>query len=517
MSEMMIGAPIQGPKETGAGGQTTEADDPVRAPANPVDHPSTTVHRIAPPVTADRVSGQRALAALLASDAIAVSVALVLAQLFGDAVSGRSLSGSVAAVVYLPVYLMALGCYGLYRRGRRRLVGTSFPDISHLVHSMVVASLVTFALAGEAHREGIAPTLNPLEAVTGGLLALLAITGARGVTRWLHARHSPVGTSRVLVVGSGVVAGQVMSRLKSLHTIKVVGWVDDNLFAEDSAEVMGASQLGSLDDLPHVISTWNVDHVVVAFSPAGGSTLAAILRDLSADVRISIVPRLFDLLSVRSHVDDLRGLPIIDVAPPALGPADRFAKRLMDLLGSGLGLLVLSPFLLAITLAIKLTSPGPVLFSQERTGRDGKEFRIHKFRTMRISAESEKSVLGNDVEGPLFKAHLDPRVTRIGRFLRQTSLDELPQLLNVFKGEMSLVGPRPFVPEESGEIQGWAAKRFDVRPGMTGLWQVSGRSDLPFDELCRLDYSYVASWSLWWDLHILWQTPSAVFRRHGAY
>jgi exopolysaccharide biosynthesis polyprenyl glycosylphosphotransferase len=297
----------------------------------------------------------------------------------------------------------------------------------------------------------------------------------------------------------------------------VVGWVDDNVFPGEVATLGGVNQLGRLDDIPHVIETWNVDHVVVAFSPAAGSTLAALLRDLSAEVRISIVPRLFDLLSVRSHVDDLRGLPVIDVAPPALGPADRFAKRALDILVSAGGLLILSPILVFVTCGVKLTSPGPILFSQERTGRAEKHFRIHKFRTMRVSSESEQAALGNDVDGPLFKSREDPRITPFGRILRQTSLDELPQLLNVLKGEMSLVGPRPFVPPEAGEIRGWAAKRFDVRPGMTGLWQVSGRSDLPFEELCRLDYSYVASWSLWWDVHILWQTPSAVFRRHGAY
>jgi lipopolysaccharide/colanic/teichoic acid biosynthesis glycosyltransferase len=134
-----------------------------------------------------------------------------------------------------------------------------------------------------------------------------------------------------------------------------------------------------------------------------------------------------------------------------------------------------------------------------------------------VDSDRHKAALANDVDGPLFKARRDPRITRVGGFLRKTSLDELPQLINVLTGEMSLVGPRPFVPGESQEINGWASRRFDVRPGMTGLWQVSGRSDLPFEELCRLDYSYVASWSLWWDLHILWQTPASVLRGHGAY
>jgi lipopolysaccharide/colanic/teichoic acid biosynthesis glycosyltransferase len=202
-----------------------------------------------------------------------------------------------------------------------------------------------------------------------------------------------------------------------------------------------------------------------------------------------------------------------------LGSLHQATKRAVDLAVSLLFVLATLPFLLIIALLIKLTSPGPVFFRQLRCGREGKPFRIFKFRTMRLGAEQERGDLEqvNDVDGPLFKMKEDPRVTRIGRILRATSLDEFPQLLNVIKGDMSLVGPRPFVIAEADRIDGWAARRFDVRPGMTGLWQVSGRNDLPFDELQRLDYAYVASWSLWWDLKIIWQTPGSVLRRRGAY
>jgi lipopolysaccharide/colanic/teichoic acid biosynthesis glycosyltransferase len=177
------------------------------------------------------------------------------------------------------------------------------------------------------------------------------------------------------------------------------------------------------------------------------------------------------------------------------------------------------PLWVLVAAAVKLSSPGPVLFHQDRMGRGGKQFRIYKFRTMRVGADVEKAALAtaNEVDGPLFKIKRDPRVTPIGRVLRATSLDEFPQLINVVKGDMSLVGPRPFVVPESAQIDGWAARRYDVRPGMTGLWQVSGRNDLAFDELRRLDYAYVASWSLLWDLKIMWQTPASVLRRRGAY
>jgi exopolysaccharide biosynthesis polyprenyl glycosylphosphotransferase len=331
----------------------------------------------------------------------------------------------------------------------------------------------------------------------------------------------------VLVIGSGLVASRVSARMAAAPDLVVVGCVDDTPGHRhlgrrntDSPDVHSeASLLGGLDDLPRLILEHNVDRLVVAFSPITESQVAARLRLLADQVQICVVPRMFDLLTVRSRVDELAGLPVIDVAPPSLGPADRFAKRSLDVLVSGLGLLLAAPVILAISVVVKATSPGPILFRQQRIGRRGRPFLIYKFRTMEVGAEQKREDLAvlNSVDGPIFKLHDDPRITRPGRVLRPSSLDELPQLWNVFKGDMSLVGPRPFITVESNEIGGWAARRFDVRPGVTGLWQVSGRNDLPFDELQRLDYSYVASWSLWWDLRILWHTPASVLRRSGAY
>jgi lipopolysaccharide/colanic/teichoic acid biosynthesis glycosyltransferase len=180
--------------------------------------------------------------------------------------------------------------------------------------------------------------------------------------------------------------------------------------------------------------------------------------------------------------------------------------------------LVLAPVMAAMAAAVKLTSPGPVFYRQMRMGRGGMPFAIYKFRTMVDGAEAQQAKLlaASDTAG-LFKMRDDPRVTTLGRLMRKTSLDELPQLINVLVGHMSLVGPRPFSLPESSEIDGWAARRFEVRPGMTGLWQVSGRSELSWQDLRRLDYIYVASWSFWWDLKILWQTPAIVARSQGAY
>ncbi len=242
------------------------------------------------------------------------------------------------------------------------------------------------------------------------------------------------------------------------------------------------------------------------------------LKALSGKVGVSIVPRYYELITSRSHVEDLSGLPMIDIAPASLSAGARFLKRSFDVVVSSVILVFLSPFFLVTALIIKLSSPGPVFFRQVRTGRNERPFSVLKFRTMYEDAEQRKSEILhlNEMDGPLFKVSDDPRVTRPGRFLRRTSLDELPQLINVWKGDMSLVGPRPFVVSEAAEIEGWARKRFESRPGMTGLWQVSGRNELSHLELCRLDYLYVASWSFWWDMQILWQTPATIFKGRGA-
>jgi lipopolysaccharide/colanic/teichoic acid biosynthesis glycosyltransferase len=194
-------------------------------------------------------------------------------------------------------------------------------------------------------------------------------------------------------------------------------------------------------------------------------------------------------------------------------------KRGVDVVTAAAGLVLLAPVFAVLALAIRLDSHGPVFFRQDRYGRGGRIFRIVKFRTMVDGAEVQRHALAdrNEVDGPLFKLREDPRVTRVGRVLRRYSLDELPQLWNVLRGDMSLVGPRPFVTHEADQITGWAQRRLDICPGMTGLWQVSGRNDIPFEEMVTLDYIYVTNWSLWWDVKLLFQTIPTVLARRGAY
>lgn len=459
------------------------------------------------------------LPALVIGDLVAVLAAMTLATvIISDYRHQAPAHVVVGSLPYVTIFIPVLSCYGLYRRARRRLVASMFPDLSHLFHTLIIGCLLILVVTGVVHQYLGLPIVRRGTVALTGVLAFAFVPAVRAGTRWLL-RPSNSKESRLLVVGSGQIAAVVLQRLTNVDGMQVVGCVDDEFVGDGSNQPSPTPLLGTLDDLPSVVKEHNVDHIIVAFSPATGAKLAGLLRSLADHVQISVVPRLFDLLTVRSHVDDLHGLPVVDVAPAALGPADRFAKRGLDIVASAIGLLLLSPFLIAISVAIKATSPGPVLFRQERTGRNGTTFRVCKFRSMYVDAEQRRAALAetSETDGPLFKLHDDPRVTRVGAVLRKTSLDELPQLLNVLWGDMSLVGPRPFVTSESAEIAGWAARRFAVRPGMTGLWQISGRSDLPYEELRRLDYSYVASWSLWWDLRILWHTPAAVLRRRGAY
>jgi exopolysaccharide biosynthesis polyprenyl glycosylphosphotransferase len=236
-------------------------------------------------------------------------------------------------------------------------------------------------------------------------------------------------------------------------------------------------------------------------------------------VKVRIAPRATELLIERGEYVPGQGVPLFEVRPPIFAGADWVTKRVFDLVVAVLIVLVMSPFWLLIALAIKLTSRGPVFFADERIGLGERPFRLFKFRTMVQGAESGKVALegANEASGALFKIRDDPRVTPIGRLLRRYSVDEVPNVLNVLRGEMSLIGPRPLPVRDYVLLEPWHRRRYNVLPGMTGLWQVAGRSDLSFDDLVRLDFYYLENWSIWLDLSILAKTPVAVFSRRGAY
>jgi exopolysaccharide biosynthesis polyprenyl glycosylphosphotransferase len=355
----------------------------------------------------------------------------------------------------------------------------------------------------------------PDPALTAGLAAtftLLLSTLARSAVRATLHRVDPL-RQRTVIIGSGQVSGQLVDKLR-VHKqfgLDPVGLVDDDFHAAGTPKL---PRLGSLRDLPSILESGRADRVIIAFTRAGHQELLNCIRCCrDHGVAVDIVPRLFELLVGARALDAVGGLPLLSLGSPRLTTSSRVAKRALDLVASGFLLVVLAPLWIAIALAIRIESPGPVLFRQPRVGRNGREFEVLKFRSMYADAELRLTESGVMIKGPQ-----DPRITKLGRLLRRFSLDELPQLLNVVRGEMSLVGPRPLIPQESAALaEEWQGRRFDLRPGLTGIWQVQGRSKNPFQEMIRLDYQYVAGWSLSRDLEILLATLPAVLSGRGAY
>jgi exopolysaccharide biosynthesis polyprenyl glycosylphosphotransferase len=261
-----------------------------------------------------------------------------------------------------------------------------------------------------------------------------------------------------------------------------------------------------------------VGRVVVTDAEIDGERLLGVLRDCKAmAVKVSLMPATFSALVPSVEIDDVQGITVLGINPSVLPRSSRLAKRCLDLLGTGMLMLVALPLMAVVAIAIKLDSRGPVFFAQERIGKEGRRFKLLKLRTMVADAEARRAELLAHSKDPgwLHLEH-DPRITRVGALLRLTSLDEMPQLWNVIKGDMSLVGPRPLIAEEDRMVDGWARGRLDLTPGMTGLWQVLGRTSIPFEEMVKLDYLYVTNWSLWGDIRLILRTLPVVLKRDGA-
>ncbi len=356
-----------------------------------------------------------------------------------------------------------------------------------------------------------------------GILIVAILSTSRllfGTIRaWLYRRG--VGVDRVLVVGCGDVGRAVMGSIMARPELgyQVAGFLDDD--PERRHQNLGRFRaLGPVDALPAVLRDHEIDEVIVALPwQSIGKIMDTMAQCERLGVRARIVPDLFQLRLNRVDIDDISGIPLIGVRDASIRGWNRAIKRLTDIVLSAVGLVIAAPLMAVVAILIKWDSPGPVLFPQVRVGRDGRLFTLYKFRSMIVGADEAKDRLWdlNEATGPLFKIRDDPRLTRVGRWLRRLSIDELPQLWNVLKGDMSLVGPRPPVPAEVEQYQPWHRKRLLVSPGVTGLWQVSGRSELTFDEMVMLDLFYAENWSLWLDFKIILHTIPTVIMGTGAY
>ncbi len=414
--------------------------------------------------------------------------------------------------------VLAIAIGGTYRTNQGQLGSSTFKELKDVLFAVSVGCVITLAVGSYIHT--VAGTGRPVAAqeVVAVVLAVVFISFGRF---FLRASLHTLTVTRVLIVGSGSLTDRITTYLNLRPGVEIVGHVVGE-------EDLDPGALGTVDDLPSLCRELDVQQVIVGFPSCHSEKFVGIYRQIQSNVHIAFVPRYFELVSFRARLGDLGGLPLVEVARPDLSGMDRFLKRSFDVAASLLALIVLSPIMALTALAIRFTSSGKSLFRQTRIGRGGREFTVLKFRTMTETAEdsevTESAPIGSLVakaSGPLHavrRKHTEvQRITGVGKTLRKSRLDELPQLINVLKGDMSIVGPRPFIPHESTDLDGWAASRFAVRPGITGLWQVSGSNDLSIEDLHQLDHLYVSSWSFWWDLKIMLDTPKTMLHGLGAY
>jgi exopolysaccharide biosynthesis polyprenyl glycosylphosphotransferase len=439
-------------------------------------------------------------------------------QIAPPAVSAPPAVLAALALLAIPVWAAVFTAYHLYDHDGRRISVASFDEVGSIFHALLAGSLGFLVLAQVLRRLADWRIYSAIEAVLFVGAALVVLPLMRGAIRsWIFPRV--MRRRRALIVGSGPEAALVDRKLRAHgeYGIEVVGFLN----GDGEGGQMGQASLGSTGDIVRIVEQLEIDRIVLASSIASHEEMLDLIRTVRRpDVQVSIVPRYHEIFTSNAMLDDVEGVPLVSLPQMQLGRSSQLLKRAFDVAVSGLALMALSPLLAAIAVAIRLDSRGPAVYRQPRRGRAGSTFRIAKFRTMHDGSEQRRSsVLHlNEVDGPLFKIKgADPRVTPIGSFLRRWSLDELPQLWNVFRGDMSLVGPRPFVVYEADQITGWASRRLDMTPGITGLWQVLGRNDIPYEEMVKLDYLYVTNWSLWWDMKILCQTIPVVLGRRGAY
>jgi exopolysaccharide biosynthesis polyprenyl glycosylphosphotransferase len=351
-----------------------------------------------------------------------------------------------------------------------------------------------------------------------GLVPLFR-AGARAI-----GRRQASYVQNVIVVGSGSVAHMLTDKIDKHpeYGLRVIGYVDRDDFAVANGN--GKNPLiGTTDDLPRLVSEHSVHRVVIAFSTDSHDQTLDVIRSMQdSDVQIDIVPRMFEVLGTNAQLHTIEGVPLVGLPIPRLSGSSRLLKRSLDLTAATVGLVLLAPVFVAVAVLIKLDSRGPIFFRQVRMGAGERPFRVFKFRTMVADAEALKTNVAhlnmhNGVDSRMFKVPDDPRITRLGKLLRRWRIDELPQLLNVVSGSMSIVGPRPLILDEDQHVERWARRRLDLKPGITGLWQVLGASDIPFDEMTKLDYLYVTNWSLREDLRLIILTLPALTRARSAY
>ncbi len=457
---------------------------------------------------------------LFFSDVLLVALALELASLARTHIPlGRP--GSAATWAFpLPVYLVGALTWGatfaaLNVYSARHMLYIAV-ELVKVIEATVFAWLILAGGLYFTYRE-----ISRLEYVYFLALYLGLVTAHRVAVRaWFrlqggHRYHM----RRVLIVGTGEIACDVASMIQA-HVwmgLVPVGFVDDG---SGAAQPCGLPVLGTLDQTHDVIAQHGISEVVIALSrQAAQDQREFVFRLQSLPVNIRLIPDYFDMAFLRVNIEDFGGMPLLALKEPALDPFQRLVKRVFDLMVVSLLMVPVLPLMGLLALLIKRDSPGPALFRQQRVGEGGRLFTMYKFRTMLENAENlQAQVATLDDEGNIIHKHADdPRITRVGRWLRRLSLDELPQLFNILRGQMSLVGPRPEMPWLVEQYEAWQRKRFEVPQGLTGWWQINGRADKPMHLHTEDDLYYIRNYSVWLDLKILWRTVQVVLLRRGAF
>jgi exopolysaccharide biosynthesis polyprenyl glycosylphosphotransferase len=439
--------------------------------------------------------------ALAVGDAAAAVVALVLAAI----ITGVGLL-TPATLALVPLVVAAAKLQGLYDRDELLLRKTTIDEAPQLFQLATLSAFVLGLLAGPL----LAEPLSAIHMLVFWAVLFAGTVLARGVARAVAARLTPV--ERCLFIGDAIAFDRLWAKLEGSD-------VNAELVGRMNLQRIGRGARGAHDRELRELVAWTDAHRIIidaqALPPA--EMLDFVRAAKEAGVRVSLLPGVLDVVGTAVVFDGLPGMTVLGLRRFGLSRSSRLVKRAFDLAGAGLLVAALALPMALIALAIKLDTRGPVLFRQTRVGRDGQRFRICKFRTMVPEAEALKAELRalNEAQGGLFKIARDPRVTRVGRVLRKTSLDELPQLLNVLAGSMSLVGPRPLVVDEDEQITGWDRRRLQLTPGMTGHWQILGSARVPLNEMVKIDYLYVATWSLWADVKLLLRTVPYMLSRRG--
>jgi exopolysaccharide biosynthesis polyprenyl glycosylphosphotransferase len=447
---------------------------------------------------------------LALGDVVAVAGALTLAALVGP--HGRVGEQVAWGLVITPAWPVIFKLYGLYDRDHKRMSHGTLDDLPWLLHAVLVGGLLTWAFYKWAPTQQL--VLDQILVFGLSTLALvLACRYAvrRGTLKW-------IGPERVLIIGDRQTTNLVSKlRAHPEYGLEPIGLVTRS---GDEPAIPSLPVLADVDslDLGHLLSLHDIDRLVISHTALAENEMLELLRECREfGLKVSLLPQLLDVMGPSLEIDDVEGLTVLGINPTILPRSSRFLKRGLDVTVSATALLVAAPAIAVVALLIKLDSRGPVFFRQNRIGKGGRPFKLAKFRTMVPDADRIRHELAAHSEDPNWlKLEDDPRITRVGRVLRHSSLDELPELWNVLKGEMSLVGPRPLIESEDRQVRGWARGRLDLTPGITGLWQVLGRTEIPFAEMIKLDYLYVTNWSLWTDIRLILRTVPAVLTRRGA-